>query len=618
MNKSKTHIWCYIFVLICIFSGFLFSCANRGIGPQGGPKDKTPPIAVKSTPKNNAVNFNGKKIEIDFDEIVVLNQFLEKATCSPTCTKAPVVKALGKKISIEYEDTLETNTTYTIDFSDAIVDNNEGNPLKNFSFAFSTGEVLDTLKISGCVIDAETLDPIKGILVGIHQNLHDSAFTTLPLERIAKTDENGNFTIKNVKEGTFKVFALQDIGGNYLFDIPNERLAFSDSLFQTSITIKSKLDTIMIDSLTIDTIIERKIAKYEPDSIILKVFEEKHIRHDFIKGERKEPHKFTLFFNEKQDSMPRIVPLNFEWNDNFILQKNATCDTLAYWITDSLTYASDSLKFELYYPFTDTLNNIVLQMDTIVLPVKAPKSKTDSKQESSFKKRSKKKNEEPEKKKVEHLKLSHNVKSSFDVYSDIVLSFDVPIKQYDTAKIHLEKKKDSLWIPLPIELKVDEANMKFSMSQKWTPGQEYRLTIDSAAFHEYYGKSTNKTKISIKVKSLEEYANLFVIIENFTGKEILQLLNTREKVEREAKVTDSETAFENLNPGDYYLKIFIDENDNGVWDTGNYEENRQAESVYYYPAKINLRAFWDVEEEWNYTQIPILKQKPKELIKKED
>lgn len=616
MDKSKAYICCYVVILICIFSGFLFSCANRGIGPQGGPKDETPPVAIKSAPKNNEVNFNGKKIEIDFDEIVVLNQFLEKATCSPTYTKAPIVKALGKKISIEYEDTLETNTTYTIDFSDAIVDNNEGNPLKNYSFAFSTGEVLDTLKISGSVIDAKTLDPIKGIWVGIHQNLHDSAFTSLPLERIAKTDENGNFTIKNLKEGKFKVFALQDIGGNYLFDIPNEKLAFSDSVFQTKITIESKLDTIMIDSLTVDTIIEKKIAKYEPNGIVLKAFEEKHILHDFIKAERKEPHKFTLFFNEKQDSMPRIVPLNFKWDNNYILQQNITCDTLAYWITDSVTYATDSLKFELYYPFTDTLKNVVLQMDTIVLPVKTPKSKTDTKQESSSRKRKTKKNKENEKKKVEHLKLTHNIRGAFDVYNDIVLSFDVPIKHCDTAKIHLEKKKDTLWIPIPIEIKTHEANMKFSIAQKWIPEQEYRLTLDSAAFHEYYGKSTDKQEINIKIRSLEEYANLFVIIENFTGKEVLQLLNTREKVEREAKVSNSETAFENLNPGDYYLKIFIDENDNGIWDTGNYAENRQAESVYYYPAKINLRAFWDVEEEWDYTQIPILKQKPKELLKK--
>ncbi len=616
MNKSRIHIWCCISILTSLFSGFLFSCANRGAGPQGGPKDENPPVVVKSTPKNNEVNFKNKKIEIDFDEIVVLNQFLEKSTSSPTTTKAPVVKALGKKISIEYEDTLQENTTYTINFSDAIVDNNEGNPLKNYSFAFSTGNVLDTLKISGSVIDAETLNPIKGILVGIHQNLHDSAFTTLPLERIAKTNEEGKFTINNVKEGTYRVFALHDIGGNYFFDLPNEKLAFSDSIFQTKITIESKFDTIMIDSLTIDTIIEKQILRYEPENIILAAFEEKHIRHDFIKGERKEPHKFTLFFSEKQDSIPKIVPLNFEWENNYIIQQNKTQDTLAYWITDSLTYATDSLKFELYYPFTDTLNNVVLKMDTIVLPVKAPKQKNNSQQESSRKK-SKKKENENEKKKVEHLKITNNVKGPFDVYNDVVLSFDVPIKHYDTAKIHLERKKDTLWIPIPIELKVHDASMKFSIEQEWIPEEEYRLVLDSAAFHEYYGKSTNKTKVNIKIRSLEEYANLYVILKNFTGKEILQLLNSREKVERETKVTDVETAFENLNPGDYYLKIFVDENDNGVWDTGNYAENRQAEKVYFYPAKINLRAFWDVEEEWDYTQTPLLQQKPKELYKKD-
>ena len=212
--------------------------------------------------------------------------------------------------------------------------------------------------------------------------------------------------------------------------------------------------------------------------------------------------------------------------------------------------------------------------------------------------------------------MSHNIKGAFDVYNDIILSFDVPIKHYDTAKVHLERNIDTLWIPIPIKLKAHEANMKFSIEQEWIPEQEYRLTIDSAAFHEHYGKSTNTTKINIKIRSLEEYANLFVILQNYTGKEVLQLLNTREKVEREAKVSNSETAFENLNPRDYFLRIFIDENNNGIWDTGNYAEKRQAEKVYYYPSKINLRAFWDVEEEWDYTKIPTLKQKPKELIKK--
>jgi hypothetical protein len=185
------------------------SCANRGGGPQGGPKDIAPPIPIKSVPTNGATNYTNSTIDIYFDEIVVLEKSYEKIVVSPPQLKSPIVKAYGRKVAVELADSLEPNTTYIIDFSDAIVDNNEKNRLLDYYFSFSTGGDIDSLMIGGTLIDAHTLNPVSGVLVGIHSNLNDSAFQKLPFERISKT--NIKPTLKTIEPHRLKALIEEDL-----------------------------------------------------------------------------------------------------------------------------------------------------------------------------------------------------------------------------------------------------------------------------------------------------------------------------------------------------------------------------------------------------------------------
>ena len=201
---------------------------------------------VGSKPGPNQIKVNPKKIELFFDENIKLDNPFTKVIVSPPQAVAPIVKSNAKTVTVELNDTLKPNTTYTIDFTDAIRDNNEGNILESFSIAFSTGEIIDTMRISGTILSAENLEPQKSVIVGIHSDLSDSAFVTKPFDRISKSDENGKFNIYNITPGKYKIYALKDINNNYMFDLPGEDIAFLDSIIIPSVEIKMHNDTTRI------------------------------------------------------------------------------------------------------------------------------------------------------------------------------------------------------------------------------------------------------------------------------------------------------------------------------------------------------------------------------------
>ena len=273
----------------------LYACANIA-APTGGLYDVDPPKVVKASPDFNETNSKQSKIEILFDENVKIENPMEKVIIAPPQQSFPVIKAQGRKVIIELEDELEDNTTYTIDFTDAIVDNNEGNPLENFSLSFSTGDKIDSLAISGIVLRAENLEPVQGIYVGIHSNLNDTAFTKTPFKRISRTDSRGIFTIKGVAEGKYRVYALGDLNRNYKYDNPQEEIAFLDSIVVPSSIQAMRNDTVFKDSLTIDTIYQIQYTRFLPDNILLRSFESGFERQYLQKHERTLPYKLDLFF----------------------------------------------------------------------------------------------------------------------------------------------------------------------------------------------------------------------------------------------------------------------------------------------------------------------------------
>lgn len=585
----------------------LWSCASQG-HPDGGPLDETPPRFIASVPAERAVNTTRRKITLEFDEFIKLEKANEKVVISPPQIQMPEIKPHGKKITINLIDSLKPNTTYTIDFSDAIVDNNEGNPLGNFAFTFSTGEAIDTMEVAGTVLEAANLEPIKGMLVGLHSNLADSAFTKLPFDRVARTDSRGRFSIRGVAPGKYRIFGLMDTDQNFFYSQKSEVLAFNDSLVIPRFEERIRQDTSWVDSLSYDTIVERKYTYYLPDNIMLRAFKELSSSQYLVKKERLTPQKFSLYFSAPADSLPVLKGLNFDEKDAFIIEKSLHNDTIHYWVKDSLLYKQDTLSMSINYLYTDTLNRLVPRTDTLNLAAKKVRKEEP-------KKKKKKKDDEPEP--TVFLQVNSHIPSSMDVYDYISLTFPEPVAYFDTAAVHLRQKVDTIFNKdVLFEWEQDPEQLRrYNFYYDWEPETEYQFAVDSTAFHGIYGLFTDKIQQNIKVRSLDEYGAIFFNVQGADSVAFVELLNDQDNVVRRRAVKDGRAEFYYLNPGKYTARLVNDTNGNGVWDSGRYEENRQPEMVYYYPQMLDLKALWTLEQDWNVTALPLDKQKLDELKK---
>mgnify|MGYP000094033559 FL=1 len=586
------------------------SCANRGNGPQGGPKDIMPPRPQKSIPDANSLNYKKNRIDIIFDEIVQVQNTFDNIIISPPQKQAPTVKAIGKKISVELQDTLKDETTYTIFFGDAIVDNNENNVLSGYSFSFSTGESIDTLKMSGTLIDAATLNPIAGVMVGIHSDLSDSAFTSKPFDRITKTDKNGNFSITNIRSGKYRIYALDDVGNNYRFDTPDEKIAFSDSIFEPSVSTNIVVDTVYRDSVVklstgkydtlrlVDTVIRKSDVRYSPDSIVLRAFVEDYYNQYVVKSIRPDVRHFTIYFNAPNKELPRTEGINFDIGKGVVVEPNTRGDTIDYWLKDSALWAIDTLKLRLTYMKMDSTHNLVQQTDTISLRSQKRRAKAEKNRTQEF------------------LTLISNAKGSINYFDTIEISIPTPTEMDTEKKISLQRRVDTIWQPQKSAITaIDSVGRRYRVTATLQPSQTYRLVVDSASFRDIYGNVNKGTTFDFTVKSKDVYASLTLEMGVFTGKEIIELIDKNEKVIRRAIADKQKVRFDNLDAGTYYARLFVDLNGNGKYDVGNFAEKRQAEPVYYYNKSFELRQMWDNEEYWNYSELPILRQKPQEIKK---
>lgn len=615
MSDSFKNLTYFVF-LLTVFSAITFSCANRGSGPQGGPQDTVPPILLKSSPEDKSVNFSKNRLEFYFNEIVLIENGNEKISISPAQKTAAQTKAYGKKVVVQFNDSMHPNTTYFVNFSDAIVDNNEKNPLKNFSVRFSTGQYLDTFRMAGYLLDAQSLTPQPNVVIGGHTLHEDTMFTAQPFEILTKTDENGYFCFQTAKENTtYKIFALKEQSPNYFFDQKTEQIAFLDTLFRPMLWTQEKCDTVWADSLTIDTVRCVQYLEFRPNDIVLRLFQEENFTLRLLKGERKKENFFTLFFSAPQDTLPRIEPLNFTSEREFLIDESAGKDTITYWITDTLLWKTDTLQMAVHHPKTDSLGELIPTIDTLNVILRRPPTKAAK---PAPKPRLKKKEEEADTvKKIEFVPLKIGVKRLHHIYEPILLTFEAPMRDFDSTKLHVFQKQDTLWNEVEFGFSHDKVQRKFTISHDWKAEGKYKFEADSAAFYDYQDRHTNKQSSEFEIKSLEDYSNLYVNLINFTGKEIFILLDKDEKKIKELKA-EKETAFELLDPGEYYLKLYIDENENGKWDTGKYEAKLQPEPMFFFKEKIVLRPFWDIEQEWDYLQIPLTEQKPKELYQKKE
>ncbi len=636
------------------------SCANMA-SPTGGPYDVDPPVVISASPDFNSLNATPKKVEIVFDENIKIETPADKVIITPPQLAMPIIRSIGRKAIVEFNDELKPNSTYIIDFTDAIVDNNESNPLENFVYSFSTGDRLDTLSISGRVLNAEDLEPLPGVYVGIHSNFDDTVFTNMPFERISRTNSRGDFTIRGMAAGEYRVFALTDLNRDYKYDNPQEAVAFFDSIVSPSTMMDVRQDTIFQDSLTIDSIITVNYTRFIPDDLVLRSFLSDFQRQYLQRTERTEEKRLNIIFASPTE-MPTFSLINPEVSrdDWYVAERTINNDTISLWITDSLIYKQDSIRVEINYLKTDSLNHNVIVTDTVSFNFRR---KADRKQSRKAERESRSKDDKGAKQQKEtaaqqqkeeqvevqeagetesqlkeqeeiqegdsvivesnksdslvtFLRINSNIQSSFELFNPIRIEFDQPVLEFDSSYVELSIQVDSLYEPVAFRMTSDSLNpRKFTLRPRWEPGGKYMIKIDSATVFSHYGLWNESFEQSFTVKPLDQYGNLEIRIQGLPeGKQaFVQLLNSSDKPFRKSDVKANVARFQDLPPGDVYARLVIDENEDGQWTTGNYEEGRQPEEVFYYNGKFVIRAYSDHLEEWDLNSTPLIKQKPLEI-----
>jgi len=592
--------------------------------PDGGWYDEKPPYVVSAMPKENATNVSSKKIVINFNEFIKLESASEKVMISPPQHEQPEIKATGKNIYVELQDSLLPNTTYTVDFSDAIIDNNESNPMGNYTYTFSTGDAIDTLQVSGYVLEASNLEPVKGILVGLYTE-GDSAMC-----RVARTDSRGHFVIRGIAPGSYTVGAVMDADGDYRFTQRSEKMAFSHDIIVPTSKPDTRQDTLWLDKDHIKDINVTGYTHFLPDDIVLRAFDHQATDRYFLKSERKDERFFTLYFTapvkKDGDLMPALRGLNFNEKNAFVMEPSAKCDTITYWLRDTALVNQDTLRLEMTTYITDTIGVQRLTTDTLEILAKTPYAKRM--------KNLQKEREEWEKdlaKRLRRAKPDEVIdtvmpRKTLDVrYAStqqmkpngaVSITFPTPIERFDSTAVHLYEEMDTLHREETKFVMTPIVNRRCELFTDWKIGASYTLEVDSLAFTDIYGTVSKQYKQTIQVGKLEDYGSLFVSVGTpVSAPVIVQLLNGQDDVVMEAQAEGGTADFYYITPGTYYLRAFIDSNGNGVWDTGDYFSDRQPEEVYYYPDPVECKAKWDITKTWNITAKPLYRQKPYVITK---
>lgn len=580
---------------------FVFSKCAKQVAPVGGPKDTIPPVLIRSDPPNYSVNFNSDEVELEFNEFIQFNELQQQFLSSPPFEEDPDIQLKGKGFQIEFNEPLRDSTTYTLNFGNAVTDFREGNPLRNFKYVFSTGSVLDSLQVGGRITGALNLKPRENVLVMLYEELNDSVpYNKIP-DYVSRTNEDGSFLISNIREDTFKIFALGDENSNYLYDNIQEPIAFQDSLITFEKQMIEQHDTIyneeysdtldVPDSLRIDTIIHREYYGYPQKDIFLRLFNEEP-KDQYLKTlQRKRPGKVDFVFNKPIEDSIEVELLDSMDHEYWYLQeKSLQQDTITYWIKDSSIYNRRYLEFAVGYKSKDSLDNDIWTTDTLEVGY-------------SFR--------DGEREAIDTVELTSNLGNQFDLNKDIRLQYPYPIHSLDTGQISLQQKVDTVFREKTFGFRKDTQDLNTAwLNVKWEGEINYRLQVLPQAIQSIYNVYHDTLEVAFNTRAEDYYGSLIFGIEGIESDFILQLISgdnenvVREKYGRKDK---KETLrFDYLNPGDYRLKLIYDRNGNEKWDTGNYLKNIQPERVIYHPETFNVRSNWEYEQDWDVNETRIL------------
>ena len=591
------------FVTIIIGVAFFYlvfntSCANIGT-PSGGPKDSIPPVVLKTIPELRGKNYLGKDVRLTFDEFIIPDEVAEKLVISPPMKKKPVIKTKGKTLIVEFQQDLKKATTYSLDFKDAVADNNEKNPIKNLRFSFSTGNTYDSLRVSGFVKNAFTQEPVDKALVMLHRKQDYTAFIDSIPEYIGTTNKEGFFMIDNIAPGSYRLYALTDADNSLTYNAKAEMIAFDDSLIVPSAKYVARTDTVVQEK---DTLVVTGHVDYKPGTRYLMMFEEVKFDQFLNSSKRTQGNKCDFYFAESLSDSFKVNlikprPTNKDW---MYIESNVKRDSITVWLTDTVFSKMDSLKFELQYEALDSLRRMHVRRDTLEMIYSAPKAP-----------KAKRKKGEPIP--VPTINLTTNINASaHDLYQRIKIEAPEPLASFDTAKVRLYSIVDTVKTRLPVIVKKDTSSVrKYFIDHFWDSNASYELKIDSAAAYNIYGYPSKKLDQKFKTQKEEYYGKIVLTLKGLSAPAIVQLLGNDkdEKILQKIQVLgDGKIEFPYLKPDKYKLKIIIDSNKNGKWDTGYLAQGIQPEEVVYYPKIIKVRSNFEFAETWDIKYKPDYKK----------
>lgn len=592
LSKSKQSLINNVIVFCTIF--LLVGCAQE-TAPTGGAKDMQPPIALRSKPNNQQTNFSEKMITITFDEFVVLKDAANQVVISPQILPKPTFSTKGKSVVVNLKKCeLQPNTTYNIFFGDAIQDLHEGNIVTNFHYVFSTGEWVDSLSLNGFVINAFEGKKQEGVTVMLYRNINDTIpFDSLPYrihpQYICRSKKDGSFDFCNVAQNSYKIFALKDENRNFLYDLPNEMIAFYDTLVSPYYTTDSSLHHLSatqdsaykkIDS---STLFNTSNIPHQPIHLFLFTEIDSTVKLKEVKVIDSLQAQFLFSYETKNPQFRLLSPDSASDSLWMIKEWNPTFDTLTAWFP---SFISDTLKIEI------SNDNQVIDTVTVALK-KSPKP------------RGKNKNEETPLQSpasLPALKVMANAAGTFPFFNVFKLTFTTPLTYWNFDSVVFTTKKDTLKTPsFHYNEKKREAVCDYSFAEE----TDYSIIIPKGAFENIIGQKNDTLRFSFTTDDASQYGTLKLHIDfpEIQSQMVVQLMTEDEtKVIKEQMVQKSGIIeFGYIDPKKVKVKAILDSNKNGKWDAGNYLHKIQPERVYIFEKTINIRAYWDVEESWTIT-----------------
>jgi len=502
--------------------------------PTGGPKDTTPPKILKETPKNLTRNFSAKEIQIEFDEFIKLNNEYKEISISPAVTKLPEFNYKKNVLNIKFKDSLEKNTTYTINFGKAVIDYNAGNILKNYTYVFSTGNVIDSLSISGNVAQTLTKKHEPDISVFIIPTRQDSIFGKKPASIFTTTDSAGNFVLRNLKPDTYRIYALKEQGADRIYNSTNEEIGFQTAPIALTGNV---------------------------NGVVLETFKEEPTR--FITEERKIESDGRLFFKFNQPiDAPALKILSREDLDRQkTVEFSLKGDTALLWLPE-ITF--DSVKI--------AVQAKGISVDTVTLR----RTRRDVYNRA--------------------LTVKDNANTGINSINNFFLTFSSPVSSFDASKIIL--RDDTVIVKGLQIAKIPESLRKYKLSYPWKTGHFYTITLAENAFTGPFGGSKFYTSGRFRIVPSDIYGNLSLTVTiPHAGNYIVQLIKDEKDITSSNLISaNGKIEYHNISTGKYSIRIIYDANKNGKWDTGNVKQTIQPEKVWNYPKSIALFPNFEKEE----------------------